>query len=452
MALQDTDGRKAFTRRGYQQTMIDKALAAYQQGLGGFWWLAGCSTGKTWTSLQLMTELGFNRVFVMTTVGAATDAWLTTVTEHSDYEYIFIDGTPTQREKALKRLPERFVAVSSYSSAWRTQMPQFEAVIADESHKLQSWNSKISLWAAKQRPKFKLNMTGTAFDSKLTAAYGQMGFINPMVLGGHNSKDYNRFFDRFVNWYSTPDKPYVKIPQKKNPYKNHDKLAELLAPYLYRVDSEEVLDLPDQQDIIRHVVLEPSIRKAYNKFKKEYITELGDEVITASNAGVLAMRLHQLVGSYSPKVAMTLEILEEIDHQPCVIFVRFKDEVAALEKAIHAAGYTTLKVTGEAHQHVEFQRGEGDVCIVNIDAGAEGIDLTRARYAIYYSVGYDRNKYIQSRYRVRRSNSEAEKVTFFHLVARGTVDEAIYKTLAGKEDEAETLLTELQKVWYNTSD
>lgn len=431
--------------------MIKNAKAAYAAGLGGYWWLAGCSTGKTWAAMELMKELGFSRILVLTTVAAATDAWQTTVTEHTDYPFIFVDGTAKQRQKALNGLPERFVAVISYSSAWRDITPQFDAIIADESHKLQSWNSKVSLWATKQKAKFKLNMTGTAFDNKLTAAYGQMRFINPLVLGGSSKKEYDKFYDQYVNWYTTRDKPYVKIPQKTNTYKNHDKLAALLAPYLYRVDGEAVLDLPPQLDVVRKVVLDSATRKAYNEFKKEYITEFTGEVLTAANAGVLALRLHQLVGEYSPKVDMTLELLEEIDHAPTVIFVRFRDEVAQLEKAITAAGYKVMKVTGDIHQHVEFQRGEGDVCIVNIDAGAEGIDLTRARYAIYYSIGYDRNKYIQSRYRVRRANSKdkVNPVTFFHLIAQGTIDETIYKILNGKEDELNTLLTELEKVWYN---
>jgi SNF2 family DNA or RNA helicase len=284
-------------------------------------------------------------------------------------------------------------------------------------------------------------MTGTAFNDRPLAAFGQMRFINPRILG-----DYNSFFDRHVNWYTTPDRPYVKIPQKKNPYKNHAELAAKLAPYLFIVDGEKVLDLPNQQDIYKRVVLTPAIRKAYNAYKRDYITELEGKVLTAANAGVLALRLHQLVGEYSPKVEMTLEILEEIDRQPCVVFVSFQNEVAQLERALHAAGFTTSKVTGEAHQHLEFQRGDTDICIVNMAAGAEGIDLTRARFAIYYSVGYSRSQYVQSRYRVRRSNSEAEKITFFHLITDGTVDAAIYKALEGKEDEEETLLTELGKL------
>lgn len=434
-----------FQRRKYQQEMIDHAVQCYNAGLGGAWWLAGCSTGKTWTSLELMKELGFNRILVLTTVAAATDAWQMTVTEHSDYEFIHIDGSPKQRQKRLESLPERFVAVSSYSSAWRTTMPRFDAIIADESHKLQSHNSKISLWAAKQPAKFRLLMTGTAFDNRPIAVFGQMRFINARVLGGWES-----FYNHFVNWYTTEANPYVKIPQKKNPYKNHADLAKLLAPYLYRVDSEDVLDLPPQQDIVRKVALTSEVKKAYLAYKKDYITELGGETLTAANAGVLAMRLHQVVGEYSPKVDLTLELLEEMDKKPCVIFTRFSKEVELLETALTGAGYSVLKVTGEVHQHLEFQRGEGDVCIVNMAAGSEGIDLTRARYAIYYSVGYDRNQYIQSRWRVRRSNTvdKVNPITFFHLVTTGTIDEIIYRVLEGKGDETNLLLTELGKLWY----
>lgn len=433
----------------HQQEMITHAQTCYQAGLGGAWWLAGCSTGKTYAALEFMRQQGFKRILVISTVAASEDVWPATVKQHfPEYQFVAIAGTPKQRAKALESLPERFVAVVSYRLSWSEKLPPVEAIIADESHKLQANDSKVSKHAAKLRAKFKLLMTGTAFDDKLTAAYGQMRFINPMVLGS-----YDGFFNKYVNWFSTPDQPYRKIPQKKNTYKNQADLAAKLAPYLYRVDSEEVLDLPPQMDIVKPLQFTKADMKRYQDFKRDYIMELDGQVVTASNAGVLAMRLHQLTGNAtSPKLQATVDILDEIGRKPTVIFTRFSEEVRLLEDLLVKEGLSVLKVVGGVHQHLEFQAGQGDVCIVNIEAGAEGIDLTRARYVIYYSTGYKRTSYLQSRYRVRRANStdKVNPITFYHLRIDGTIDNVIAKVLEGKGEENDLLLTELEKVWYNT--
>jgi SNF2 domain-containing protein/helicase-like protein len=436
----------SFELWSHQKDMIAHAKSCYQAGLGGAWWLAGCSTGKTYASLQFMRDMDFKRILVITTAAAAEDVWPTTVLEHfSEYELRLVSGTPKQRAKALNGLPERFIAVVSYGLSWRDKLPQFEAIISDESHKLQAHNSRVSLNAAKMGAKFKLLMTGTAFDDKLTYVYGQMRFIDPVVLGKYES-----FYNRHVNYYVPPANPYVKIATG---YKNHEQLAERIAPYLIRVDSEKVLDLPPQMDIVKHLKFEKSMAKAYKNFAKDYITKINGEVLTASNAGVLAMRLHQVTGSVgSPKLQATLDILDEIGRKPTVIFTRFSEEVALLEQKLADESYRVMKLVGGLHQHVEFQKGEGDVLIANMDAGAEGVDLTRARYVIYYSTGYKRSSYIQSRYRVRRANSPDKQnpITFYHLRVAGTIDDTIAEVIEGKGDEENLLLTELHKLWYNS--
>ncbi len=430
----------------HQTAMIEHAQHCLDAGLGGAWWVAGCSTGKTYASLEFMRRAGFNRILVMTTAAAAVDVWPATIQKHfPEYELRLVVGTAKQRQKALEGLPERFIAVISYGSSWRTDLPRFDAVIADESHKIQAHNSKVATEAAALKAKFKLAMTGTPFDDKLTAAYGQMRFINPAVLGGWKS-----FFLQHTKFYTPPSNPYVQIVTG---YKNHEALAHKLAPYLIRVDSEEVLDLPPQMDIVKTLQFSKEHQKSYKAFEKDYITEIDGEVMTASNAGVLALRLHQLTGSAnSPKLQATLDILDEIGRKPTVIFTSFSDEVDLLEAALSKEGYKVLKLVGGTHQHLEFQAGEGDVLIANMEAGSEGVDLTRARYVVYYSTGYKRTSYVQSRYRCRRTNSEDKKnpITFYHLRVAGTIDETIAEVLDGKEEETNLLLTELKKLWYNT--
>lgn len=113
------------------------------------------------------------------------------------------------------------------------------------------------------------------------------------------------------------------------------------------------------------------------------------------------------------------------------MFTRFKEDVNLLREAFEKDGLEVKLLVGSTHEHDEFQAGSGDVLIANIAAGAEGIDLSRARYVIYYSVDHSRTMYEQSRWRVRRHEGGLP-ITYYHLEMEGSIDEDIYKALQGK--------------------
>ena len=80
-----------------------------------------------------------------------------------------------------------------------------------------------------------------------------------------------------------------------------------------------------------------------------------------------------------------------------------------------------------------------DVAGVQIQAGGVGIDLTRARYAVYYSLGHSLTDYLQSRRRVHRPG-QTRTTTYFHLIAEDTVDQQVYQALASKQDVVEFIM------------
>ena len=73
------------------------------------------------------------------------------------------------------------------------------------------------------------------------------------------------------------------------------------------------------------------------------------------------------------------------------------------------------------------------VLAVQIQAGAEGIDMTCARVCVYYSLPHSLALYEQSKARLRRPGQN-HKVLFNYLLCESTIDELIYNTLASKRD------------------
>jgi SNF2 family DNA or RNA helicase len=78
------------------------------------------------------------------------------------------------------------------------------------------------------------------------------------------------------------------------------------------------------------------------------------------------------------------------------------------------------------------------VLAVQIQAGAEGIDMTNSNHAIYYSLPHSLALYNQSKARLYRPGQKSA-VSFCHLLAEDTVDEAMYKALIKKEDVIEAI-------------
>jgi SNF2 family DNA or RNA helicase len=77
-------------------------------------------------------------------------------------------------------------------------------------------------------------------------------------------------------------------------------------------------------------------------------------------------------------------------------------------------------------------------------AGGLGIDLTAARRCVYYSLGFSLGDYEQSLARLHRPG-QGHPVTYYHLVAEGTVDRRVYRALSKRRDVVESVLEELKR-------
>jgi SNF2 family DNA or RNA helicase len=80
---------------------------------------------------------------------------------------------------------------------------------------------------------------------------------------------------------------------------------------------------------------------------------------------------------------------------------------------------------------------------VQIESGGVGVDLTRARYALYYSLGFSLGSYEQSLARIHRPG-QTRPVEYIHLLAEGTIDEKIMTALALRADVVNTVLKQMK--------
>ena len=437
----------------HQQEMVDHAISCFDS-YGYVWWLAGCAVGKTLAAYEVARRIDAKSVLVLTTKAAITSAWLQDAAKHLDSVSVVgpTKGTVKQRVSALYDRYDHnpLVFVINYEAALRAMDElmdfQWDLVIADESHKLKSYSSQTSNALAElaRNVPYKIAMTGTPWDDRPTDAFGQARFLDstPGYGSGYMKSRllgaYTPFYEQYVI-YKTKDN--IKIPTG---YKNIDELRSIVAPFTLYVDSEDVLELPEEMIINRYVDLAPKTMKIYQELQDEYITWVDGEPVIVDNPLTLSMRLHQVCSGYvgsdsrtipgeSAKLDETMSIIDEVGGKPVVVFTTFTEDVRRIAAACKKEKIGTRLLVGGTHEHVEWQAGAGQVLIANLAAGSEGVDLTRARYVVYHSYSHSKTAMTQSRARVRRPGSDLRHpITYYMVQARKTVDVAILGALRRK--------------------
>ena len=339
------------------------------------------------------------------------------------------------------------VLVINYESAWREPFAlwalaqEWDWVIFDEIHKIKASNGKASRFCSKlgKKAKRRLGMTGTLLPHSPQDAFGIFRTIDPGVFG----TSFAKFRSRYCEMGGFQGKQVVGFTRQ-------DEMGLLMDYITFSCAADDVLDLPDKMDITREVILTKKERQAYNDMESDMIVELNNKVLTASNGLSKLLRLQQITSGVTPagyvdpmnvsKTDALQGVLEEIGNEPVVIFARFRADLVEAENTCILLGKNYGEVSGSRKDIEGVWEGDDiDVLGVQLQAGGLGIDLTRARHAIYMSMGFSLGDYEQSRARIHRPGQE-RKCVYTHLVAKDTIDEAVYKALKSKKEVIESVL------------
>jgi SNF2 family DNA or RNA helicase len=136
------------------------------------------------------------------------------------------------------------------------------------------------------------------------------------------------------------------------------------------------------------------------------------------------------------------DTLEDIGEEPVAVFCWFHQDLDAVHDACRRVGCKSLELSGRRDELKQWQEGGAQVLAVQIRAGGVGVDFTRARYSVFYSLGFSLADYEQAKCRVHRPG-QTRPVEHIHLVAKGTVDERILRALEKRRDVIDAILAEI---------
>lgn len=422
------------------------------------WW-AGMGSGKTRAALEFIDRTGFERVLVVAPKTPAISVWPYQVQTWTP-DIPVLDLTSMSVKNAATALSiqnaDRFVALVNYDRLWRMPLlpailkAKFQLVIADEAHRLKAAGSKVSR-AAHQLSKVvehRLAMTGTPMSNGPLDLYGQMRFVDDTLFNWVDeagtlhrlSTNYGQFQNHFAVMGGY-------LGYEVQGYVNQEFLWERLNKVVFEVKTEDVVDLPDTLDITIPVQMGAEARKLYTSLARDFIAEHEGAEFIADNVLVKTLRLRQLSGGFiqntgQPPVAVHTaklealsEVVDELGAEPFVVFATFTWEVDAIRALLEKQGIRCSLLTGAANMLKDWDAGKTQALIAQISAGAEGIDLTRAGYAIYYSLTYSLLQWEQSRARLRRPNADLTRtIRYITLLADESIDREVFAALQDKAD------------------
>lgn len=428
-------------------------------------------TGKSKVAIDLAANWQSQATIIICPLSVG-EAWIKQLSIHHPGPYIaetFMTGPVKQRatrmiemlQLATHRRVPAFVIVN-YDAVWRSPFGPvynknnritdkglilgmaWDLAILDEGHRIKTPSSRVSWFCRSLRNKAqrRLVLSGTPMPHSPLDIYAQMRFLNPDVFG----TSFNLFRQEYAVLGGENNRMVFG-------FKHLDDLHAKFAAHSIRFMASDVLDLPAAIHQERTCKLCPAAMAAYRDLKKvaAALVEAGE--ITAANGAVKLLRLQQITGGNAAldsgeahriddsKQRLLQDVFEDLPlDEPIVVFARFTADLDRIAEACENTGRAYRELSGRVKELSEWQNGNGNVLALQIQAGGVGIDLTRARYCIYYSVGYSLGDYEQSLKRTHRPG-QTRTVFYYHLTAEGTVDQDVYAALEAKADVINAVLT-----------
>ena len=411
-------------------------------------------TGKSRVVVDLVARRGYEKVLILAPLSVVANVWPGEFAKHAPG---LLEVLPLARKSIKARTELAFRAmqtgkptaiVMNYDAVWRPPFgdwalaQDWDLLVMDESHRIKSPGGVASRYCSRlsDRVAHRVALTGTPMSHSPLDIYAQYRAIDKDIYG----TSFTRFRSRYAVMGGFNRMQVVA-------YQHEDELRRLFYSRAYRVESDDVLDLPSTLSINLMCDLGTKGRRLYQDVADQFVADVEGGQITASNALSRLLRLQQITSGYGrledgtdveiddAKARVLEDTLTDIGNEPVVVFTRFIHDLDVVHKIAAKVGVPSYEVSGRRKDLSEWSRG---VLAVQIQAGGLGLDLTRARYAIYYSLGFSLGDYSQSMARLHRPGQSAP-VEYIHILASGTVDEQVMDALARREAVVDHILKEV---------
>lgn len=355
------------------------------------------------------------------------------------------------RAKAVDSLGAGEVLIVSYGlfsiEAEILAKVKWHMAVFDEAQALKNSLTQRAKTATMINARMRLALTGTPIENNLDDLWSIFNIINPGLLGTKQS-----FHTRFADAHSN------KIANRM--------LKLLISPFILRRLKGDVLDdLPPRTEQVITVEASQREQELYEALRLSTLEELEKNKLAPNKNGQRRLQIlssltklrqfccdpallgKELKSGESSKTKAFEDLLDEAlsgGHR-LLVFSQFVSYLQRIREVLdkkkisyqYLDGSTPEKARAKAIN--EFQAGEGDVFLISLKAGGQGLNLTGADYVVHLDPWWNPAVEDQATDRAYRIG-QTRPVNVIRLVVKDSLEEKILELHAKKREIAADFL------------
>jgi len=434
------------TLRPYQLAGFNWLAVLYEYQLGGI--LADdMGLGKTLQALALFAHARehalSDKPFLVIAPTSVVFNWATEAERFTPgLKVATISETRARRGDSLNAaVAGADIVVTSYT-LFRLEYDAYAEVewgglVLDEAQFVKNHQSQAYQCVKKLPAPFKLAITGTPMENNLMELWSLLSITAPGLFANPA---------RFTEYYRKPI-------EKGRDVALLDQLRRRIRPLMLRRTKEAVAsDLPDKQEQVIELELNPKHRKVYQTHlqrERQKVLGLLDDLqknrFEIFRSLTLLRQASLDVGLIDPKYAKIpstkldamMEQVQDIagEGHRTLIFSQFTRFLGSARDRLDQAGIEYCYLDGSTRNRAavltEFKTGTAPVFLISLKAGGFGLNLTEADYCILLDPWWNPATEAQAVDRVHRIG-QTKKVMVYRLVAKDTIEEKVMALKAGK--------------------
>lgn len=380
-----------------------------------------------------------------------------------------------QGKAFAKAVQDRHLVITSYSLLHRDlkalQGVSWQGIVLDEAQNVKNAEAKQSQAVRQLDAQFRIALTGTPVENRLSELWSIMDFLNPGYLGPKN------FFQRR---FAVPIERYGDTDSLKT-------LRSLVQPFILRrlkTDRSIIQDLPEKQEMTVFCGLTAEQASLYQRLVDQSLVEIEsaegiqrrgmilalltrlkqvcnhpqlykvhpDDKAHADDAGgkPLPIALTAAFSQQSGKLQRLEEMLEEVisEGDRALIFTQFAEWGKLLHpyladtlgrEVIFLYGSTSKNQREEMIDRFQNDPQGPRIFILSLKAGGVGLNLTRANHVFHFDRWWNPAVENQATDRVFRIG-QTRNVQVHKFVCTGTLEEKIHELIESKKALSEQVV------------
>jgi SNF2 family DNA or RNA helicase len=353
-----------------------------------------------------------------------------------------------------KAVKTKDLVITSYPLVYRDattlEAVSWQGVVLDEAQNIKNPGAKQSQAVRKLATEFRIALTGTPVENRLSELWSILDFLNPQYLGDR------QFFQR----------RFAMPIEKFGDRDSLQTLRSLVQPFILRrlkTDKTIIQDLPEKQEMTVFCGLAAEQAALYQKLVDESLVEIeaAEGIKRKGLILTLLMRLKQVCNhpaqllkekalkdaKRSGKLLRLQEMLDEAisEGDRALIFTQFAEWGKLLkpylakqfdQEILFLYGATRKKQREEMIDRFQNDPEGPPILILSLKAGGTGLNLTRANHVFHIDRWWNPAVENQATDRAFRIG-QTRNVQVHKFVCTGTLEERINDMIESKKQLAE---------------